>query len=299
MKTVIIGRGCVGATVMHNIYENDEAFFLVDKAREYRTKSPIIFNGEPLSCKTITERDSFASDLIINTVKNYDLDSTIELMRPFVGPNTIIMPLQNGIESEAVLSSAFGKDKVIYSFISGLSASREGSSITSFTPGLITFGLDTEDQEKRVEKLRDYFSNTNQPFFVSPSIHHDQWVKFMTNTSFNTLSALLGFNYGEIANNQDVIRALRLVAREVQTVALKENIVITQDDVENMIKSTLSLPPKGRSSMLDDVINGRRTENRWFCGSLSALAKKHSIKTPYSDLLYILLEAKINERESD
>jgi 2-dehydropantoate 2-reductase len=78
----------------------------------------------------------------------------------------------------------------------------------------------------------------------------------------------------------------------VQTVAAAEGITITQDDIEGMIKHNISLPPRGRSSMCDDVLAGRPTENRWFCGTLSKKAKEHGIRTPYSDLLYMLLEAK-------
>lgn len=297
MKVIVIGRGCVGSQVMHNIYKEGETFFLVDEDRAFRSQSPIIFNGEIEQCRTLTEKDSFICDLIINTVKNYDLESTIPLMKKFVGPKTIILPLQNGIESERILSAHFDKKNVIYSFISGLSSSREGNIVTSFTPGLITFGAVDKAQNENIEILSDYFQTTNQPFFVSLDIHHDQWVKFMTNTSCNTISALLEFTYGELAESRDAIRALRLVSKEVQMVAKEEGVTITQDDIERMINSTISLPPSGRSSMLDDVINKRRTENDAFTLSLSSLAKKHSLKTPYSDMLYLLLEAKVrNER---
>ncbi len=290
-KVIVIGRGAVGSTVLSNINGTGEVFSLVDEMRFSRL-SDIVFNGSVLPVKTITPSSSFTADLIINTVKNFSLESTVELMRPFVGENTLILPLQNGIESENVLSAAFGREKVIRAFIASLSTRREGSSVVSFSPGIIVFGDENGKESERIVRVRDYLGRTRQPYRVSEDIMHDQWLKYMSNTCFNTLTALMEYDYGTFMASDSLMRAVRLVAKEVQTVADAEGIAITQEDVEKMIRHSLSLPPKGRSSMCDDVLAGRETENRWFCLSLSSLARKHSIRTPYSDMLYLLMEAK-------
>ncbi len=281
----------MGSTVLHNIYRNGDVYSLVDDERFSRLES-IIFNGEVLPVETVTPSSPFKADLIIDTVKNFSLDETIPLMAPFVGDDTLILPLENGIESEDVLSSAFGREKIVRAFIASLSTQREGNVITSFSPGIITFGEEDGTESGRIRRVRDYLSSTDQPFRVSADIRHDQWIKYMSNTCFNTLTALMEYDYGTFMASENLLRAVRLVAREVQTVASCEGITIEQDEVESMIKFNMSLPPRGRSSMCDDVLAGRRTENRWFCGTLSAKARKYGLRTPYSDLLYILLEAK-------
>lgn len=291
MKTVVIGRGCVGATVLHNIYDAGGVFSLVDGERFSRL-SPLVFNGREMEMETITPAAAFEADIIINTVKNFSLTSTFPLMDGFVGDDTVILPLQNGLESEDVIASRYGREKVVRAFISGLSTHREGSSVTSFTSGLITIGEDDGSLSPGITKLREFFSSTSQPFRISQDIKHDQWVKFMTNTCFNSLTALMEYDYGTFMESGSLLRAVRIVAREVQAVAAAESVTITQDDIEKMIRESSALPPKGRSSMADDIAAGRRNENAWFCGTLSAKAKKHGIKTPSSDLLYILLEAK-------
>ena len=290
MKTVVIGRGCVGSTLLHNIYKAGGVFSLVDEARFSRL-SPLVFNGREMEVETVTPSAAFEADIIINTVKNFSLTGTFPLMDGFVGDNTVILPLQNGLESEDVIASRYGREKVVRAFISGLSTQREGGSVTSFSPGLITIGEDDGSVSGRITKLSDFFSSTSQPFRISGDIRHDQWVKFMTNTCFNSLTALMGYDYGTFMASSSLLRAVRIVAREVQLVAAAEGVTITSDDIERMIRDSMSLPPKGRSSMADDMAAGRRNENGWFCGTLSAKAKKHGIKTPSSDLLYILLEA--------
>lgn len=114
----------------------------------------------------------------------------------------------------------------------------------------------------------------------------------MLNTCFNTLSAILIADYAAISSNSDFIRAVRLEAREVQTVAKKEGVIITQDDIEEMIRRVTALQDHGKTSMLQDVLSHRETENRYFAGAVSRLGKKHSVETPISDFLSILLEAK-------
>lgn len=291
MKTIVIGRGCVGATVLHNIYKAGGVFSLVDEKR-FLSLSPIVFNGREMDVETITPSSPFEADIIINTVKNFSLSDTFPLMDGFVGENTLILPLQNGLESEDVIASRYGRKKVVRAFISRLGSARDGASVTSFSPGLITFGEDSEDGSERIGRLEKFFSETDQPFRISSDIRHDQWVKFMTNTCFNSLTALMEYDYGTFMASESLLRAVRIMAREVQSVAAAESVTITQDDIEAMIRDSAALPPKGRSSMYDDVASGRRNENRWFCGTLSAKAKKHGIKTPASDLVYILLEAK-------
>lgn len=281
----------MGATVLHNIYKAGGVFSLVDEDRFSRL-SPLVFNGREMDVETITPSSAFEADIIINTVKNFSLTGTFPLMDGFVGDDTIILPLQNGLESENVIASRYGSEKVVRAFISGLSTQREGSSVTSFTPGLITFGEDDGSVGTKMTKLSEFFLSTAQPFRISDDIRHDQWVKFMTNTCFNTLTALMEYDYGTFMASASLLRTVRIVAREVQAVAAAESVTITQDDIEKMIRESSALPPKGRSSMADDIAAGRRNENAWFCGTLSAKAKKHGIKTPSSDLLYILLEAK-------
>lgn len=291
MKVVVIGRGCVGSTVLHNISRVGDVYSLVDEERKRRLEK-IVFNGEVLAVETVTPSSPFEADLIIDTVKNFSLEETLPLMAGFVGDNTLILPLENGIESEEVIASRYGKEKVIRAFIASLSTQREGSVVTSFSPGIITFGEEDGTLSDRIVRVRDYLSQTDQPFRISKDIRHDQWLKYMSNTCFNTLTALMEYDYGKAMASDSLLRAVRLVAKEVQTVAGAEGVTITQDEIESMIRFNMALPPRGRSSMCDDVLAGRKTENRWFCGTLSAKAKKHGIKTPYSDLLYILLEAR-------
>ena len=293
MRTVVIGRGAVGSNVAYNLRKTHDVSFAVDKEREFRSRGPIVFNGEKLSIPTFVPDDSSnKADLVIVAVKNFQLESTLSVIRPLLGDDTIILPLLNGIESEGVLSEHFGEDRVIYAFISNLSVVREGNSVSSFSKGRITMGERDNSLSERILRIKAYFEENGQDVVIPKDIHHEKWLKFMTNTCFNTLTALLEADYDATGNNRDMIRAARLVAREVQNVGKKNGVDLTSDDVETMIRNTALLRGKGRSSMFEDMAGGRETENRYFAGAVSRMGKQYSIPTPYCDMLSILVEAK-------
>ena len=154
------------------------------------------------------------------------------------------------------------------------------------------FGEKDNARSDRVMEIKALFDAAGQKYTIPDDILHEKWWKFMLNTAFNTLSAILEADYAAISGNRDFIRAVRLVAREVQTVGLREGVVLTGDDVEEIIRRVSLLQDHGKTSMLQDVLAGRPTENRYFAGAVSRLGKKHSIPTPISDFIAILLEAK-------
>ena len=283
----------MGTNVAYNLRNVPDVSFAVDKEREFRTRSSIVFNGEKLSIPTIVPDESTGKvDLIIIAVKNFQLESTFPVIEPLLGENTIILPLLNGIESERVLSERYGEERVIYAFISNLSVVREGNNVSSFSKGKITMGEKDNTLSERILKLVDFFEANGQDVVVPKDIHHEKWLKFMTNTCFNTLTALLEADYDATGSNRDMIRAARLIAKEVQSVGRRRGVELTSDDIETMIRNTSMLSGKGRSSMLEDMLSGRETENRYFAGAVSRMGKQYSIATPYCDLLSILVEAK-------
>ena len=293
MRTMIIGRGAVGTNVAYSLKDAPDVSFAVDKEREFRTYSPIVFNGEKLMVPTIVPNETTEkADLVIVAVKNFQLDSTFPVIEPLLGDNTIILPLLNGIESEKVLSERFGEERVVYAFISNLSVVREGNYVSSFSKGRITMGEKDNSISERILKIKSFFDTYGQDVVIPKDIHHEKWLKFMTNTCFNTLTALLEADYDATGNNRDMIRAARLVAREVQTVGKKYGVELTSDDVETMIRNTAVLTGKGRSSMFEDMAAGRETENRYFAGAVSRMGKQYSVPTPCCDILSILVEAK-------
>lgn len=293
MKVRIIGAGAVGAVVGWKLYKHADLAFIVDEERKERYSGGLAVNGEVIDFRFLTPAEADTADLLIFAVKNFSLEDAADEASPFVGENTVILSLLNGIEAEEKLSERFGAEKVLYGFITDLSSVHDGTETTCFSGGgNIVFSEKDNTRSARVEEIAALFDEAGQRYTIPENIMHEKWWKFMLNTCFNTLSAILIADYAAISSNSDFIRAVRLEAREVQTVAKKEGVIITQDDIEEMIRRVTALQDHGKTSMLQDVLSHRETENRYFAGAVSRLGKKHSVETPISDFLSILLEAK-------
>ncbi len=293
MKVRIVGAGAVGAVVGYKLRSVSDVALIVDENRKERYRSGLLINGENVVFPLRTPREADTADLIIFAVKNMQLDEAIAEALPFSGPETVIMSLLNGIDAETVLAAAFGEEKVVAAFITDLSSNHSGLEINCFSGGgRIVFGEKDNRRSERVERIAALFDEAGQRYMIADDILHEKWWKFMLNTCFNTLSAILEADYAAISSNPDFIRAVRIVAREVQNVGRAEGVILTQDDVEEIIKRVTALRDHGKTSMLQDVLAGRETENRYFAGAVSRLGRKHSIATPICDFISILLEAK-------
>ena len=293
MNVRIVGAGAVGAVVARKLYKAADVAFIVDEERLERYKDGLIINGERIVFQLRTPADPDKADLLIFAVKNFQLDDAMDEAEPFVSDSTVILSLLNGIEAEERLASRFGSGKVLYSFITDLSSNHSGLETTCFSDGgNIVFGEKDNARSDRVMEIKALFDAAGQKYTIPDDILHEKWWKFMLNTCFNTLSAIIDADYAAISSSRDFIRAVRLVAREVQTVAAAEGIKLSQSDVEEMIARVTSLRDHGKTSMLQDVEAARETENRYFAGAVSRLGKKHSIAVPLCDFIQILLEAR-------
>ena len=293
MKVMLIGAGAVGCTVMNKLMKVSDFTLIVDHERKQRYSNGIFYNGEKLEVvmKTPEEADEKA-DLLILATKNFHLDDAIEEAKPFVGPTTVLLPILNGIDAEGKLADVFGEDKVLYGFITDLSSNHQGVETTCFSEGTIIFGEKNNAVSERMKNIAELFDKAGQRYQIPQDIHHEKWWKFMLNTCYNTLTAILIADYAAINGNQSFVRCIRMVAKEVLEVANAEGVALTGDDVESMIKRIGRLTDHGQTSMLQDVLAKRDTENKYFAGAVSRLGKKHGIETPYCEFINHLLEAK-------
>ena len=293
MKVRLIGCGAVGAPLSVRLYNNcDFALLCDDRRRATLIKDGICVNGVQYLFP-VDDKPSTDVDLIILAVKNFSLSNAIEVISPYVGKNTTILSLLNGVESEEILEKAFPFSHVLYGFITSLSSNRSNNTVTCFSAngGIIYFGEKDGSLTPYVVKVKELFDYSNVTYKLSRDIKHDMWWKFMLNTCFNSLSAILGTPYSKIYNNEALLRAARMIASEVQIAANIKGVTLTSDDIDKMMETMLSFTDDGKTSMLQDVEAGRATENRYFAKAVVKIAHEKGINLPLSEFVYNLVEA--------
>ena len=294
IKNILVcGLGAVGSIYADKIQKfcPDNLKILVDEARLKRyEQTPIIFNGRELKFNYILPAEkNFKADLILIATKFDGLSEVINNIKNFVGENTIIMSLLNGVTSEEVIAKTYGKEKVLYSYFIGHSAVRTGRSVVHDDYNILVFGSDN-GLDERVIAVKNFLDKANIKYEIPSDIKYSLWRKFVLNVSTNQPSAILKMTFGEMQSNKVFVRFATNIMQEVANIAKAEGINNADNLVKDGLDALAMMCPEGKTSMLQDIEAGRPTEVDMFAGTLIRLGKKHNIPTPYNHVLYEMIQ---------
>ncbi|HET6436722.1 MAG TPA: ketopantoate reductase family protein [Anaeromyxobacter sp.] len=288
-RVVLCGAGAVGGSYAERFHALDPKLLTVIAAGERRRRlesEGLSVNDRrlPLRCLSPDE-PAPPADLLLVAVKHHHLVAAIEDCRRMVGPGTVIVSLLNGISSEADLGRAFGPEKVLPAFVIGNDVLREGNRIRYANIGRLVFGAPSNDPtDPRVVAVKALLDRAGIPSLVPANILHEQWFKFMLNVGVNQVSAVLRVSFGAFGY-PEVRELIRRAAAEVVAVSGPEGVLLSSGDPERIFPIVARLDPGGKSSMLQDVEAGRKTEVEMFAGTVAELGRRHAIPTPVNDLL--------------
>lgn len=283
--------GCVYASMIHDKKSVELSVIADDeRIRRYR-KDGVNINGRKYDFNYInpSERGEHA-DLILIAVKQHNLDESISAIKNFVGRDTIILSLLNGITSEDFIGRIYGMDKILRSFVVGTDAVRDGRSVVFSKSGRIVFGAyGGNSGNEKVEAVKEFFDRNGIEYVHPDDIVREQWWKFMMNVGINQVSAVLRAPYGVFHNTIEAQELLRLASREVILVAEKKGIRLTEADIDQHLEVFKTLAPEGKTSMLQDVEAGRKTEVEIFSGAVIELGREFGVPTPVNDMLFRMI----------
>lgn len=294
-RVLVCGAGAVGSAYAARLYELDPSgvALLADGARlERYRREGVTVNQRRYDFELRASGDAGPSvGLVLVAVKQHHLAAAIESLRGVVGPETVILSLLNGIVSEGMLAEAFGARAVLPSYVVGTDFVRDGTATRYRSIGRIVFGAPSGDlRDERVVAVHELLERAGIPHAVSPDIVRELWWKFMLNVGVNQVSAVLRAPYGAFGL-PEVGDLARDAMREVVRLSAFEGVVLTEADVERCFPIFASLDPAGKTSMLQDVEAGRKTEVECFAGTVVELGRKHRVPTPVNEALGRLIVA--------
>lgn len=295
IKTVhLIGLGAVGATYASLIYKTDRTCIkvVIDEQRYNSYKQGTVINGERYNFDLIIpSKEEKKAELIIIAVKGHHLKEAIEIIRPLVGDNTVILSLLNGISSEEDISQAFGRSNVLHGFCVGIDAIRENTEIYFKNAGRIVFGEFFTEANGKSSWVAEFFSKAGIPYTIPKDIRREMWWKFMMNVGLNQTSAILRATYGVFMNNPDARYLMEAACREVLPIAEREGVHLCENDIQGFFDVIANITPESKTSMLQDIEAARKTEVESFSFTVIALAKKHGVAVPVNEILYRMIRA--------
>ncbi|MGN0772367.1 MAG: ketopantoate reductase family protein [Candidatus Ventricola sp.] len=290
IKTVgVIGLGAVGALYAERLLASGAQLrVLVDEARRQRyEKEGVFVNGVRVDFPYATPKDAAPVDLLLIVTKESGLRGAMETAAGFVGPETLILSLLNGVTSEEIVSERFGGENVLCSVAQGMDAVKEGNRLTYEHPGQIVLGeKEPGPVSARVQAVADYLTAHGVQVTPVADMVRRQWGKLMLNVGINQACMVFECGYGGVQQPGRPREVMLGAMREAQQLARLEGYPITEEEFDGWVALADSLAPGGKPSMRQDGEAHRKSEVELFAGTMVRLGRKHGVEVPVNAWLY-------------
>jgi 2-dehydropantoate 2-reductase len=238
-------------------------------------------------------------DYVLCCVKAWQVPSAAKAMQPMVGPETLVVPLQNGIEAPDQLSSVLDAQNVLGGLcaIVAFQASPGHIKHSGGNP-LIRFGHLDNRPDPRVNALSEIFNHCSG---VKSSIPDDiqtaMWQKFMLITPWSGLGAVSRAPVGVLLEQPETRDLLTEAIEEVLQLGRAREIELPSDSVSKTLATLEGIPPNSTTSMQRDLVAGRPSELDAQSGAVVRLAYEAGIETPINRfILYSLRSLELRAR---
>ncbi|NOK63028.1 MAG: 2-dehydropantoate 2-reductase [Chloroflexi bacterium AL-W] len=296
MKIAVIGSGGVGGYFGGMLaLAGYEVTFVARGAhlRAMRTRGLHIerYVGETLSIAPVDATDDPREigvvDLVLLTVKSYDLLPLLEEIDVLVGPETTIIPLQNGVESPDVVAATFGATAVLPGLVySEVSIKEPGTILQGSVVSRIVLGELDGAITARTHKIHTAFLAAKIDVTISDNILGALWSKFCFICAMGGVTTLTRQTLGSILADPEGRTLLITVMEEVRTLGQSYGIQFAEDPVAIGVSTAERFDPDAKSSMLRDLERGNRLELEALNGAAVRLARRHNIDVPANQTIY-------------
>ena len=299
MKIAIMATGGVGAVFGAELLEaGADVYFIArgEHLRAIRDTGLMIAGDESEKLiknvqATDDPEDVGTVDIILFAVKLWDTETAAELCKPMLGPNTILIPLQNGVASTESIAKIVGKEQTGRG-LSRVSASidRPGVIRRVGTFGSLAFAEANGEKSPRLENFLEICKSANIDAEVPKDIFHALWQKFVLLVAVSGMTTAARHPMRSLIRSQEGLLTAVSCMTEVAEVGRAHGIDLPGDTVTKLTEFIQKMPPAMKASQAIDLENGRRLEAPWLTGSVCDMGRKFSIPTPINDALYSVIK---------
>src|SRR6201991_1074222 len=232
-----------------------------------------------------------AVDVVLFCVKLWDVESAGEAIKPLVGPDTAVIPVQNGIDAAERLTPILGSNAVMGG-VAQISAS-----ITA--PGVIQqvgtfmrmiFGELDGKRSKRGEDLLALCLKAGFDATLSEQILTDLWMKFILLATNASITAATRQPIGKLRDDPDIRPMFMAAYQENIDVGRPKGIPLPANPLDKVVEFNAHAPPTMKASMALDLDRGNRLELPWLGGKVVQLGRELGVPTPTHTTLYAMLK---------
>jgi 2-dehydropantoate 2-reductase len=296
MRITVFGAGAVGAYFGGRLAEAGEEVSVVARGaaldairgRGLRVISPegdFAFRPAAVSDQPA---DLGPADVVLLGVKAWQVPDAARAMAPLVGPDSVVVPLQNGVEAPNQLARALGPGPVLGGLCRIIAWVVEPGVVRhQGAEPYVGFGELAGGLSPRAERLAAAFSGARGVTAEAlADVRSELWRKFLFISSVSGIGAVTRAAIGSFRSLPETRDLLERAMAEVAAVAAAHGVALPADVVAETLAFTDSLPAEGTASMQRDITAGRPSELEAQSGAVVRLGRERGVATPVHDFLY-------------
>lgn len=233
-------------------------------------------------------------DIVLFCVKLWDVESAGQRIKPLIGPDTAVIPLQNGVDAAERLIPIVGSNAVMGG-VAQISASITGPGVIQQVGTFMRmiFGELDGRRSKRSKRGEDFLALCLRAGFdatLSEQILTDLWMKFILLASNASMMAATRQPIGKLRDDPDLRPIFVAAYREVVDVGRAKGVALPADAVARIVDLTSHMPPAMKASMALDLDRGNRLELPWLGGKVVELGRQLGVPTPTHSMMAAMLK---------
>lgn len=295
MNIAVLGAGALGCAMGGTLAEAGNAVLLINRNAaqvEAIQTHGLVMRG-PGGERTVRVRAAISAagqgpiDLVIVLVKSFDTASAMQAATALVGPDTVVLSLQNGLGHEDILADIVGRSHVLAgkTYVGGVMQA----------PGRIIAGTEGKETligeldgsvSPRAQRIAEAFNQAGLATTVSDNIMGTMWDKLLINVATGALSSITRLTYGALYKIAEVEATAIAAVQEAMDVARASGVHLSYTDPKApWLKAAAGLPDDFKTSMLQSLEKGSVTEIDFINGAVVRLGQRLGVPTPVNATL--------------
>jgi 2-dehydropantoate 2-reductase len=226
-------------------------------------------------------------DLVVVGVKAWQIPETARAIKPLVGSNATVLPLQNGVDAVPQLVAELGPERVIgglckiVSFVVAPGHIRHAG----YDPSIVIGELDNSRTD-RIEKIQTTFNRAGVETTIAENIQVALWMKFLFIASFSGVGAIANAPVGTLRTDPEWHAQLISAMKEIYELAHARGIKLPPNAIDMAMAGVKALPAEATGSMQRDIVAGKPSELESQNGAVVRMANESGVAVPTHQAIY-------------
>lgn len=299
MKIAIIGAGAMGSLYGGYLARAGEEVYLVDIWQEHVDEvnsSGLVIEEKDLEVRAHPKAAADPMkvghvDLAIVFVKSFLTGTALEKNAALLGPDTVVMSLQNGYGNIERIAEHVKRSSIIAGTTSHGASMRSPGRVRHAGGGDTHIGWVANEDEDRINGIAETLRRAGFVTAVEKNVMELIWSKLIINVGINALTAVLKVKNRELLRIDEARELLRMAVLEAVEVAAAEGVRFDGEEMVDKVMGVAFATGDNTSSMLQDILNRRKTEIDTINGAIVEEGGKHHLETKVNCVLTNLVRA--------